>query len=231
MIVDQNNKSLIICDCGNSRVVRWSLENPKDKQIIIENIRCRGLMMNENGDLFVSDSGKDEVKRWRKGEKEGTIVAGGNGRGNQFNQLNEPTYIFIDREETVYVSDKENHRVMKWMKGAKEGIVVAGGQGRGNSFKQVSYPYGLIVNAVDDVYVAAHANHRIICWSSGSNESRFVVGGNGEGEKTNQFSYPTGLSFDVENNLYVVDCWNNRIQRFDVDKKLKEKKTIFDLFE
>ena len=186
VIVDQNNKSLIICDHGNRRVVRWSLENQQDKQIIIENIKCAGLMMNENGDLFVSDYEKHEVKRWRKGEKEGTIVAGGNGRGDQLNQLNEPTYIFIDREETVYVSDKENHRVMKWLKGAKEGIVVAGGQGEGNSFKQLSSPYGLIVNEVGDVYVADFRNHRIMCWSSGSKEGRVVVGGNGEGEGSNQ---------------------------------------------
>ncbi len=63
VIVDQNNKSLIICDQWNGRVVRWSLENQQDKQIIIENIGCYGLMMNENGDLFVSDSEKHEVKR------------------------------------------------------------------------------------------------------------------------------------------------------------------------
>ena len=91
--------------------------------------------------LFLIDE-KDEVKRWRKGEKEGTIVAGGNGEGDQLDQLNHRHHIFIDREETVYVSDSKNHRVMKWVKGAKEGIVVAGGQGRGNSFKQLSYPSG-----------------------------------------------------------------------------------------
>ena len=57
----------------------------------------------------------------------------------EINSINSiPTYIFIDREETVYVSDQGNHRVMKWVKGAKEGIVVAGGQGQGNSLKQLS---------------------------------------------------------------------------------------------
>lgn len=33
--VDQNSKSLIICDLENRRVVRWSLQNAQDKQIII----------------------------------------------------------------------------------------------------------------------------------------------------------------------------------------------------
>jgi len=222
VILDEKKKSLIICDCGNERVVRWSLENPNgDKEILIENIRCRGLMMNENGDLFVSDRENNAVKRWRKDEigkgGEGTIVAGGNNRGNKLNQLNEPTYIFIDREETIYVSDEWNNRVMKWYKGANEGIIVAGGQGQGNSLNQLYYPQGLVVNEVGDIYVADSNNHRIMCWSLGSKEGRVVGGGNGRGDGSNQFFYPIGLSFDVENNLYVADQENNRIQRFRID--------------
>ncbi len=221
VIVDENNKLLIICDQGNRRIVRWSLENPNNKQILINNIKYYGLMMNENGDLFVSDFEKHEVKRWRKGEKEdeGTIVAGGNGKGDQLNQLNGPTFLFIDREETVYVSDYFNHRVMKWYKGANEGIVVAGGQGEGNSLNQLDRPQGLVVNEVGDVYVTDCGNHRIMCWSLGCREGRVVVGGNGCGQGSNQLNYPTGLSFDVKNNLYVADQMNHRIQRFSIDKK------------
>ena len=221
VILDEKKKSLIICDCRNGRVVRWSLQNPNgDKEILIENIQCVGLMMNQNGDLFVSDWNEHAVKRWRKGEKggKGTIVAGGNGEGNKLNQLNWPTFIFIDREETIYVSDRENHRVMKWLKGANKGIVVAGGQGEGNSLKQLNYPMGLVVNEVGDVYVADWWNHRIMCWSLGSKKGRVVVDGNGHGNGSNQLSLPVGLSFDVENNLYVADCGSHRIQRFGIDR-------------
>jgi len=225
VIIDKNNKSLIICDKGNRRVIRWSLENQQDKQILIDNITCFGLMMNECGDLFVSDVDKHEVKRWRIGENEaeGTVVAGGQGKGNNLNQLNWPSFIFIDRKETIYVSDRDNHRVMKWLKGAKEGIIVAGGQGPGHSLNQLFGPLGLIVNEVGDIYVADCLNHRIMCWPFGSKEGRIVVGGNGEGEGSHQFKYPTGLSFDVENNLYVVDSWNHRIQRFSVDRNEKKR--------
>ena len=224
VILDEKKKSLIICDRGNWRVIRWSLENRNsDKEILIENIWCYGLTMNENGDLFVSDWFDNAVKRWRKSEigkgKKGTIVAGGNDQGNKLNQLYVPSYIFIDREETVYVSDWRNHRVMKWLKGANEGIVVAGGHGQGNSSKQLSYPGGLAVNEVGDIYVADWGNDRIMCWSLGSKEGRVVVGGNGKGKGSNQLHYPMGLSFDVENNLYVSDWGNDRIQRFHVDKE------------
>ena len=218
VILDRNKKSLIICDNGNERVVRWSLENQNDRQILIQDILCYGLMMNSKGDLFVSDYERDEVKRWKKDEKQGTIVAGGNGNGDKLNQLNCPGSIFVDREDSIYVLDRLNNRVMKWLKGAKEGIIVAGGQGEGNSLKQLSNPQGLVVNENGDVFVADFYNHRVMCWPSGSKEGHVAVGGNGQGEGSNQLHYPRGLVFDRTNNLYVADMFNHRIQRFDVDK-------------
>jgi len=210
VIVDENNKDLIICDIGNRRVIRWSLENQQINKIIVDNIKCFGLMINENGDLFVSDEERNEVKRWRKGEQgEGIIVA---------NQLNHPIFIFVDRQETIYVSDSWNHRVMKWAKDAKEGTVVAGGHGGGGSLNQLAYPYGLTVNEVGDVFVADSGNSRIMCWSPGSDEGRVVVGGNGDGQGSNQFHHLRELSFDFENNLYVIDYENHRIQQFEVDQ-------------
>jgi len=217
VISDRNKKSLIICDVGNERVVRWSLENQNDRQILIEDISSFGLMMNNKGDLFVSDYERNEVKRWKKDEKQGIVVAGGNGKGDKLNQLNYPGFIFVDREDSIYVSDCNNHRVMKWSKGAKEGIIVAGGQGYGNSLKQLSYPQGLVVNENGDVFVADYYNHRVMYWPSDSKKGRVVVGGNGEGEGSNQLHHPTGLVFDRANNLYVVDMFNHRIQRFDID--------------
>ncbi len=217
VIVDKKNDALIICDQGNSRVVRWPLQNRKTVETIISDITCIGLAMDNNGDLYVSDGGKNEVRRWTIGDTNGTIVAGGNGKGNQLNQLSWPTYIFVDRDHSVYVSDNKNHRVMKWMKDAKEGIVVAGGQGHGNSLTQLSYPQGVIVDHLGNVYVADSHNQRIIRWSPGSKEGSIVVGGNGQGQGTNQFEYVRDLAFDRVGNLYVVDKENNRVQKFDID--------------
>ncbi|CAF4570568.1 unnamed protein product, partial [Rotaria magnacalcarata] len=90
--------SVIICAYGNQRLVRWS--------------RRRGTT---------------QVRRYQLGEKNETLVAGGNGRGDGLNQLNVPTYPFVDEQQNVYVSDRRNHRVMKRKKVATEGTVVAGG--------------------------------------------------------------------------------------------------------
>ncbi|CAF1394746.1 unnamed protein product [Adineta steineri] len=217
VIVDKKNGSLIICDYGNSRVVRWSRQNGTNGETIISDIDCRGLTMDKNGNLYVSDWRTNEVRQWKQGERKGTIVAGGNGKGNHSNQLHYPTHIFVDEDYSVYVSDTENHRVMKWMKGAKEGIVVAGGKRKGNSSTQLSCPTGMIVDHLGNIYVADKNNHRIMRWCEGSKEGSIVVGGNGCGDEPNQLNCPKDLSFDVQGNLYVVDYWNHRIQKFDID--------------
>ncbi|CAF1325619.1 unnamed protein product, partial [Rotaria sordida] len=217
VIVDKRNDSLIICDRDNRRVVRWSRQNGTTGQTIISNIDCSRLTMDNNGDLYVSDWKKDEVRQWKIGDTNGTIVAGGNGKGNHLDQLYSPRHIFVDEDHSVYVSDYNNHRVMKWVKGAKEGIVVAGGQDQGNSLAQLSRPEGVIVDQLGHVYVADFENHRIMRWPKGSKEGSIVVGGNGKGEQANQFNCPNGLSFDQQGNLYVVDQGNHRVQKFNIN--------------
>ncbi len=217
VMIDKKNDSIIICDYGNRRVVRWHRRNGRNGQTIISNIECYGLTMDNNGDLYVSNLAKDEVRRWKIGDTNGIIVAGGNGRGSHLNQLYYPSYLLVDEDHSVYVSDNNNHRVMKWLKGAKEGIVIAGGQGKGNSLGQFYIPLGKFVDQMGNFYVADHGNHRIMRWSPGSKEGSIVVGGNEQGQQPNQLNHPIGLSFDRQGNLYVVDCLNHRVQKFDID--------------
>ncbi len=216
VLVDKTTNSLIICDIGNRRVVRWPRRNGTNGQVIISDIACARLTMDNNGDLYVSDWKNNEVRRWKIGERNGTIVAGGHGQGNQLNQLNIPTYLFVDEDHSVYVSDNYNHRVMKWLKGAKEGMVVAGGQGDGHSSTQLYFPSGIVVDHLGNVYVADTHNNRIMCWSKGSREGRVIVDGNGE-EQSNQLDNPRGISFDRQGHLYVVDALNHRVQKFEID--------------
>ncbi|CAF4118672.1 unnamed protein product, partial [Rotaria magnacalcarata] len=112
VLIDKETDSLIICDQRNERVVRWSrLSGTTQGEILIDNIACFGLAMGDQRYLYVSDTGKDEVRRYQLGEKNSTLVAGGNGQGDGLNQLNWPVYLFVDRDHSVYVSDNYNHRV------------------------------------------------------------------------------------------------------------------------
>ncbi|CAF1528480.1 unnamed protein product, partial [Rotaria magnacalcarata] len=163
VLIDKETDSVIICDNGNQRVVRWSRRSGTTQgEILIGNIQCYGLAMDERRHIYVSDAGRNEVRRYQSGEKNGTLVAGGNGEGDELNQLNYPRYLFVDRDHSVYVSDRDNHRVMKWNKGAKEGMVVAGGQGQGSALTQLYRPRGLFVDTLGTLYVADSGNHRVM---------------------------------------------------------------------
>ena len=219
VIFDKESDSLIICERENRRVVRWPRQNgTRSGETVIDNIACWGLAMDEMGSLYVTDIEKHEVRRYRRGETNGIVVAGGNGKGASLNQLNSPLYVCVDGEHAVYVSDNGNHRVMKWVKGAKAGIVVAGGQGQGKDLTQLSDPHRVRVDAVGNVYVAEYNNHQVVRWCRGATRGTVLVGGNGLGEGVNQFRSPTGLSFDRHGHLYVVDWGNSRVQRFSLEK-------------
>ncbi|CAF3944745.1 unnamed protein product, partial [Rotaria sordida] len=192
VLIDKETDSLIICDQDNQRVVRWSRRRGTTQgEILIDNIKCWGLAMDDQRYLYISDYHKHEVKRYQIEDKNGTIVAGGNGKDAGLNQLNFPTYIFVDQQQTVYVSDSSNNRVMKWNKGAREGIVVAGGQGEGNALTQLSSPLGLFVDTLGTIYVADYLNDRVMRWPKGAKQGTVIVGGNSQGAETNQFERPS----------------------------------------
>ncbi|CAF4183726.1 unnamed protein product, partial [Adineta steineri] len=121
IIFDKENNSFTISELGHRRVVRYFDQNQTNQPIIILNINCWGLTIDRNGFIYLSDLENHEVRRWKQGDKNGELVAGGNGQGDHLNQLNQPTYIFIDDDYSLYISDRNNHRVMKWKKDAKEG--------------------------------------------------------------------------------------------------------------
>ncbi|CAF0749886.1 unnamed protein product [Adineta ricciae] len=214
VMMDERNHSLIIADGGNRRVIRWW--NDDQVEILIDNISCYGLAMDKDGYLYISDWEKNEVRKWKIGDREGKLVAGGHDKGNRTDQLEDPTYIFVDDEQSIYISDYHNHRVIKWRKDAKEGTVVAGGNGKGKNLNQLNCPTGIIVDKFGRIYVVDCDNYRIIRWCDGKKEGEVIVGGNGRGKESNQMNCSSSLSYDIEGNLYVANSDNHRVQRFNL---------------
>ncbi|CAF1221868.1 unnamed protein product [Adineta steineri] len=219
IVLDKEKTSLIICDRYNRRVIRQSLQNSQDIQILISDISCWGLAMNNNGELYTSEYREHQVRRWQKGYKEGTRVAGGHGQGNLLNQLNGPMYIFVDKDHSVYVADSGNNRVMKWMKHANEGTLVAQGEASGGNLNSLMEPIGVIADHVGNIYVSNDHAFQIKRWSPGAKEGVPVVGEKQLGsDGPTELSHPYDLSFDRQGNLYVLSYGTNRLQKFVIDR-------------
>ena len=52
--------------------------------------------------------------KWSPGASEGVVVAGGNGRGSESNQLNNPIAIDLDSNGKLYIADQVNHRIQRY---------------------------------------------------------------------------------------------------------------------
>ncbi|CAF3873472.1 unnamed protein product, partial [Rotaria magnacalcarata] len=76
VMVDNERDSVIICDNSNRRVVRWPRQNGTSGETIISNIDCLGLTIDENGSLYVVSFENAEIRRYQRGEYQGTVVAG-----------------------------------------------------------------------------------------------------------------------------------------------------------
>ncbi|CAF0878391.1 unnamed protein product [Adineta steineri] len=218
VILDKDKKYLIICDYGNGRVVRWSRHDTHNQQILIHNSLCQGLAMDNNGDLYFSDEGRDSVRRFQQGDEKSTVVAGGKGNGNQFNQLNVPLFIFVDKYHSVYVADSMNNRVMKWVENATEGILVAPEQVFDENPSSMPEPMSVVVDHMGNAYVSTGENHHIVRWVPDAIKGVPVVGEKESGRGPTQLGNPEDLSFDRQGNLYVADTGNHRIQKFDIDR-------------
>ncbi|CAF1155311.1 unnamed protein product [Rotaria sordida] len=217
VIYDTQSKTYIICDNQNHRVLRWPRKSSIFAEELIINKECFGLAIDDEGSLYVSNTERHEVRRYRAGKYYGTVVAGGHGQGSRLKQLNHPTYIFVGPDEAVYVSDSWNDRVVKWDKGAKEGVIVAGGHGKGKDKTQLHHPAGLVVDRWSTIYVADHYNHRVMRWYKNASHGNIIAGNRYlPGNCADKLNGPEGLAFDRYGNLYVADSNNHRVQRFNI---------------
>ncbi|CAF5020427.1 unnamed protein product [Rotaria sp. Silwood1] len=96
-----------------------------------------------------------------EGAKQGIVVAGGQGEGNDLTQLSYPQGVVVDQLGTVYVADAGNNQIMRWPKGATQGSVIVGGNGSGEQSNQLNVPMGLSFDRHGNLYVVDNGNARV----------------------------------------------------------------------
>jgi sugar lactone lactonase YvrE len=166
------------------------------------------MVVDEEGNMYIVDGVLYGVVKWIPGATEGTIVAGGNGKGSDLNQFWSPKGIDIDHDGNIYVCDAAMSRVMKWSPGATTGVIVAGGNGEGGGASQLNGPENIVLDDDNNIYIADRWNNRIQKWSPGASSGITVAGANG------QLAEPLDLDIDPEHNIYTVDYHNDRVMKF-----------------
>ncbi|CAF1221260.1 unnamed protein product [Adineta steineri] len=154
-------------------------------------------------EISIISSIKSKSSKWKQN---GITVAGGNGEGQQLNQLNSPVGIFIDKNKNIFIADYANHRIVEWKCNAKVGQIIAGGNGGANRMDQLFHPTDVIVDQQDHSIIIADCNNRrVIQWV---NQTQQILIDN---------IHCWGLAMDKRGFLYVSDYQKDEVRRWKMD--------------
>ncbi|CAF1176359.1 unnamed protein product [Adineta ricciae] len=164
---------------------------------------CRGLYVNEVGDVYVLDASNQRVLKWMVNATSGVLIA------DAVNNV-------------VYVADTGNHRIQKYISGSVNGITVISGPYRTISptvFREIYYPQAVFVDRTGNILVGDWA--RITKWisngSTGSFTGSLIADGiQGFNANATRMDTPSAFAFDRTGNLYAVDWSNQRVLKFNV---------------
>ncbi|CAF4069022.1 unnamed protein product, partial [Adineta steineri] len=141
--------------------------------------------------------------KFNKWKQNAITVAGGNGEGQQLNQLCGPHGIFISKNKNIFIADTYNHRIVEWKYNAKEVQIIAGGNGEGDRMDQLNKPTDVIVDQQNhSIIIADKGNRRVIRWSK---QNQQILINNIDCSR---------LAMDKNGFLYASDYKKNEVRRW-----------------
>ncbi|CAF1095262.1 unnamed protein product [Didymodactylos carnosus] len=222
IVVDPTDGTVFVTDTWNNRIQvlpKGSTNTPR--QSIKFNYKPYGITVGgKRGEyLYVSDYDGHRVLRYEKDGCGETVVAGGQGRGSNLDQLYGPWQIYVDEDESIYIADTTNHRIMKWLKDASQGEVVAGRTMRHSSnLNDFNCPTDVFVDQQGSMYIVDYGIKRIMRWLKGTTSGTVIAGTGLDRSIPRQLDNPQGFTFDREGNLYVSSLTDNHVLMFAINK-------------
>ena len=145
-----------------------------------------------SGNIYVADTGHDEVQKWDAALSTGAVI----GKG----QLAAPQGVAVDPAGDIYVADTGNNRIAKF---DPAGNLVASWGGL-NLPSDIEYWASVL-------YVSEAGGDRV---DELSPDGALLHRWGGPGAAAGQFNAPEGLGVDSSGRVYVADSGNARVQRF-----------------
>lgn len=170
--------------------------------------------------LFIADTLNHRIMQYNVSSTSGLLIAGGNGAGSSYNQLNYPRGIVYDATTTsLYIANTHAHNVVRWVLGTNSWVIFAGNSGGnfGSGSQSLYFPTTVVFDHMGNFYVSDEGNQRIQFFHGGRSNGTTIVGvTNRRGSNETLLSTPSSVAIDDELNIYVSDYENARIQKFDL---------------
>ncbi len=126
-------------------------------------------------------------------------MAGGNGRGQELNQLEWPLGLSLDDDQSVYVADSSNDRIVEWKCGAMMGQMVPTGN-------QLNSPTDVIVDQEkENLIICDWGNRQVVRWSRRNDTNAETNISNIDCQR---------LTMDNRGFLYVSDTGTHDVKRW-----------------
>ncbi|OQY44139.1 MAG: hypothetical protein B6242_13315 [Anaerolineaceae bacterium 4572_78] len=165
----------------------------------------RDVVIDEEGNVYVSDTGN---KRVQKFTPNGEFITAWGGGGVIPGRFEEPVGLAIDSDGYIYVADTWNRRIQKF--DANFEFVIEWEVVGWESENIVNKPF-LVVDRKNRVFVSDPENYRIIVYNTDGD----LLGTFGQfGQDVQSFRLPLDLTIGEGNMLFVLDSENNRIMKF-----------------
>ena len=74
----------------------------------------QGVIVDHLGSVYIVDGDHHQILRWYKDTTQGSIMVGGNAKGEQANQLCHPRGLSFDSQGNLYVVDSGNDRIQRF---------------------------------------------------------------------------------------------------------------------
>ncbi|CAF1192952.1 unnamed protein product [Adineta ricciae] len=163
--IGQDNQGFVyVSEYAAGQITKWNFDEDEfDGQIVATNLPLSTFIyIDGKRSIYSAGMSANRIAKVVEDADEPILVAGPSGVvGDAFDQLNSPTGVYADEQETVYIADTNNHRVMRWLKGATSGTLIAGGNGEGSSSDQLNYPSDVFLDREGNLYVTDTLNNRV----------------------------------------------------------------------
>ncbi|CAF4339233.1 unnamed protein product, partial [Adineta steineri] len=155
---------------------------------------------------YIADAWNHRIVKWKLNSNQGQIIAGGNGYGNQNNQLSSPMNIIFDKQNNSFIiADWGNRRVIRYFDQNQTNPQIL--------ISNISCE-GLTIDRDGFIYVSDSKNNEVRRWKQGDTKGELVAGGNGQGNHLNQLNKPANIFIDEDYSLYISDYNNHRVMKW-----------------
>ncbi len=192
-----------------------------------------GVAVDASGNLFVSESYGDRVRRVDASSGTITTIAGvgnfgGDGGPAIDAHFDRASGMAVDAAGNLYIADTNNGRIRKVVGGVVNTVAGSGGDGAiGNSgdggpatSATVQYPVDVTLDSAGNIFIASYWTVRkvtvstgIITTIAGSGASGYS--GDGGPATSASFNFIGGIVVDSAGHVFIADSSNHRVRRVD----------------